>query len=270
MALFRIWKKEHAKLQWKFLTAQRSKDRVLNLECRYRAFCQDEVFTIVQTDDNTLFDVGYRPVHVRVDEQPNDPTEIINILHHLPSSNIVAKGFVTGSYGTLVRTKAAVDSYFKKQPVVLSQWTEFVQQCPDSDLVIDYISANQLHVPLQDELFADLCEVSLTDNIASVDVRKRDVFNGKPIERVRSGRSAKHSGNLQPEEPFVPYCNVYSVDKSSQRDILVDKLDFVQAKAVSRKDLALACKTAGLKQSGNKAELLARLRKHYKIHDVIE
>ena len=77
--------------------------------------------------------------------------------------------------------------------------------------MIDYISANQLHVPLQDELFADLCEVSLTDNIASVDVRKRDVFNRKPIERVRSGRSAKHSGNLQPEEPFVPYCNVYSV-----------------------------------------------------------
>jgi hypothetical protein len=51
---------------------------------------------------------------------------------------------------------------------------------------------------------------------------------------------------------------------------LVDKLDCVQAKAVSRKDLAVACKTAGLKQSGNKAELLARLRKHYNIHDVIE
>ena len=73
------------------------------------------------------------------------------------------------------------------------------------------------------------------------------------MRRVRSGRSAKHSGNRQPEESFVPYCNVYSVDKSSQTDILVDKLDCVQAKAASRKDLALAFKTAGLKQSGNKA-----------------
>jgi hypothetical protein len=83
MALSRILKKEHAKLQWKFLTAEQSEDRVLYFECRYRAICQDEVLTIVQTDDNTLFDIGYRPVHVRVDEQPNDSSEIINILHHL-------------------------------------------------------------------------------------------------------------------------------------------------------------------------------------------
>jgi len=57
-------------------------------------------------------------------------------------------------------------------------------QFPKSDSVVDYVSANQLHVPLQEELFGGLCDVYLTGNIDSVDIQKRNFFNGKPIERV--------------------------------------------------------------------------------------
>jgi len=211
--------------------------------------------------------VGYRPVHVRVEEYPSDQSEIINILHHLPSADIVPKGFVHESYQNLIRIKNTVSSYFKNQPTVVSQWTEFVEQCPQSDLVVEYVSANQLHIPLQEDLFAGLCEVCLTSNIDSVDIKKRNFFNGKPIERVRTGKSAKHSANMQPEEPFIPYLNIYSNEKDAERNAFMDKLFDVNVKDISRKDLITACKTAQLKQSGNKTELIDRLKRHYKAEE---
>ena len=261
--MYRIWKKEHAKLQWKFLPSQRSLNRVLNVECRYRAFRQDDLFIIVPTESINLFEVGYRPVHVRVDEQPSNPCEVINILQHLPSADIVPKGFVTDAYQNLVRVMKAVTSYFKSQPTVVSQWTEFVQQFPKNDSVVDYVSANQLHVPFQEELFGGLCDVCLTGNIDSVDIKKRNFFNGKPIERVRTGNSAKHSSNLQPEDPFIPYSNIYSIDKDAERDAFIDGLVDINVNEVSKKDLTTACQTAGLKLTGNKTELIDRLRKYY-------
>lgn len=208
--------------------------------------------------------MGYRPIHVRVDEQPSNPCEVINILHHLPSADIVPKGFVTGAYESLVRVMKAVTSYFKNQPTVVSQWTDFVQLCPKSDSVVDYVSAHQLHVPLQDELFGGLCDVCLTGNIDSVDIKKRNFFNGKPIEKVRTGNSGKHSANLQPEDPFIPYSNIYLIDNDAERDAFIDRLVDVNVNEVSKKDLTTACKTAGLKQTGNKTELIDRLRKYYK------
>ena len=54
------------------------------------------------------------------------------------------------------------------------------------------------------------------------------------------------------------------IDNDAERDAFIDRLVDVNVNEVSKKDLTTACKTAGLKQTGNKTELIDRLRKYYK------
>ena len=76
------------------------------------------------------------------------------LLHSFPSGSLLPVDFVQGSHSQLMDTYKEVKKRWAITcPNVVEDWAAFIDECPKSDDVYEYLQTHELYIPLKDILF---------------------------------------------------------------------------------------------------------------------
>ena len=206
---------QYSQLQWKFHAVKRDINHPLGVSTRYRAYAEDDVFEIISVDASTtshLYTTGLRVQRAPVIEQPEDPTEFVNVLFRYPQSPIKPAGFKLGSSDGFKATLRGIGNYFGEKSAIYSEWRGFTNQfIPLHDSVAHYLRDIDWNseIPMKSKLFgADYPidkDSDITPTISALRAGGKDsvsskidrhYFDGIKIVVAKTTASVRHSGNI--------------------------------------------------------------------------
>ena len=192
-------KGEDTNLQYTFQSVDRSQRYPLGVKTTYRAYVQDHVFELNRKDDSSNpLCLGLEPWLTHVHTFPTDQQAPLNILIDVPFGAIFLHGYKLGSAAKL---PAAVQSFIRAFPAntdSISEWRQFLQTSPKTDIVNDYIAnGGILHVPLKSVLFSS-CFIDTSTVIPPLlppkDSNKR-THDGKVIKERDTTSNVPHAND---------------------------------------------------------------------------
>jgi hypothetical protein len=129
----------------------------LGVKITYRAFCEDKVVLIKQSQTHPT---GVEPYQVDVSTFPvADPTSGapagMSVLKTVPTGVLLPAPFVKGSKATLDIVMASIDRHFKvAKPKIVEEWKDWVANvAPNSDDAGEYCEKHPLDIPFKYQLF---------------------------------------------------------------------------------------------------------------------
>ena len=120
-----LLKMEGTQLQWTFQSVEKCETYQMGVKTSYRAFSKEFVFEIIPVDAQKLSHVyatDYRVMYSKIPDEPENPKEIINLIHKYPVDEIKPSGFVAGSSRSLTVTLNGIKNYFGDKSNTVYEW----------------------------------------------------------------------------------------------------------------------------------------------------
>ena len=198
----------------------------------------------------------------------------IHILVDLPFEAIKPSGFVTGASNAMQKTLRKFNKIYRgdKYSQHRRNFETFINSMPLNDNVTDFISQNsdKFHVPLLATRLFNSSSIDTTSFIPPIEVIPR-TFNGKPIRKVKSAPSVKHSGNrhlILPSSVInldgTPVLTTITTGQESLSLDITTIMTFNETFCpVGERKLKEILQSLQLRTTGTKNELLIRLQSFY-------
>mmetsp|Transcript_9710 Transcript_9710/g.13363 ORF Transcript_9710/g.13363 Transcript_9710/m.13363 type:complete len:349 (+) Transcript_9710:1536-2582(+) len=250
--------------QWFFDAVDRTSRYPLT---SYRTYSENEVFEIVEHIDPTNpLCIGLEPWLTHVRTFPEDTEPPIHTLIDLPINKILVHGFKEGGVQSIETAAENFSRSFPSQADHKVDWNSFLETVPKSDFATQFVhESGILHVPLKNVLFG-FCSIDTDTSVPPLESNKR-THDGKPIKERRTTSNVPHSNDTARKKPRI------ALNPADERDEIIlsasDRADYIKniaklvVKKISKKQLVTLLTEVNLKTSGNKEDMLARLKGYY-------
>ena len=270
--LTRFRNEEMTQLVWKFERVLRSIDYVLGVKTMYRAYSQDEVFTIIEDrSPPTNETIGLKWKKNKIVWQPIvsphncNLTEGMYILQSVPRGRPEPAPFQEDYRKQLDATVRAIKKVYEfSNPSILEDWNDFADAYPTTNDVNEYVRDHPMHYPLGNLMFEKSAEL-IASQQANWNVFHDHIDLQNVEENTVLAMDSVQWSNRGGKRPFIPERVHYHSDMTVQQMIDVEvQQPFQYWRDLVNPYLLLACKARAIyvTSNANKTQLVDALEKY--------